>query len=529
VLWRKHTIIPTSLVVSGATSMQCKASEKRVVGSNWALLLLVLASAALVAQTSASPDSGQIQSEQVQSGQTQADQSQVQPPSDLADAARKAREERERQRANRSADSEAVNAMATELADGSEQTTPAPVGYRWYSFKAGDYSILVPADAELEGRNSYGLKLLSSEAMGSRTIVILGDPIPAQGATPDEMLNNAASRYFYGCRTTGIITAGQPVNGHPAGSAGSFSLCPLHNDVLGFVQLVVGDGYVMPVVCGYPFAAEDLHPSPNRPIATVVKGYNREANGYRACNTILPSLRFNEHGSQWHPETALSAPKKAEVTNALLNSNSSPDIVEAQEGSLAAVAHRQQKKAPSEVITEIEHAAPGYSTYGFAYCSKDECFRASLQIPVKAGKDEQFQTTYTGLFEFEVPVGDTMAVIQATTGAPTKLGFLTREQFINTKIDWWIDNVPAVYFSGAGKAEVYSEQLTELSGMPARLATFRSPTAFQLVVTQQAAYMAPGVFVQIRCSVPEKVYADAQGMCQHVVRSLEVASPKGTP
>ena len=33
--------------------------------------------------------------------------------------------------------------------------------------------------------------------------------------------------------------------------------------------------------------------------------------------------------------------------------------------------------------------------------------------------------------------------------------------------------------------------------------------------------MAPGVFVQIRCSVPEKVYADAKDMCEHVVRSLE--------
>jgi len=518
--------------------MQGKARGKRAVGSKWVLpLLLVLVSAIGVAQTNASPDSSPVhasqvetspgQTSQAQSGQAQADQPQGQPPSDLADAARKAREERERQRAKRSADSDAVNAMATELAEGSEQNTPAPVGYRWYSFKPGDYSILVPADAELEGRNSYGLKLLSSEAMGSRTIVILGDPIPAQGADPNEMLNNAASRYFYGCRQTGIITAGQPVNGHPAGSPGSFSMCPLGKEVLGFAQLVVGDGYVMPVVCGYPFAAEDLHPNPHRPIGTVVKMYDREANGYRACNTILPSLRFNAHGSQWHPKTSEVVHKKAEVTNALLNSNSSPAIVETQEGSLAAVA-REQKKAPStEVVTEIEHAAPGYSSYGFSYCSKDECFRATLQIPVKARKDETFQTAYTGLFEFLVPVGDTMAVIQATKGAPTKLGFLTREQFINTKIDWWIDYVPAVYFSGAGKAEVYSEELTTLSGMPARLATFRSPTAFNTVITQQAAYMAPGVFVQIRCSVPEKVYADAQGMCEHVVRSLEVPLPKG--
>ena len=103
---------------------------------------------------------------------------------------------------------------------------------------------------------------------------------------------------------------------------------------------------------------------------------------------------------------------------------------------------------------------------------------------------------------------------------------MTREQFIESKINWWIQYVPTANFSGAGKVEVLSEELTTLSGMPARLATFRSPTTIQPVMTQLAAYMAPGLFLQIRCSVPEKVYADAQDMCQHVVQSVEVPLPK---
>jgi len=534
-----------TLSVLGAIWMRSKTSGKRVAGRKWALLCITSASLLAFAQTTASPGEAtaqppqpsQVQPSQPQPSQAQPDQpqpDQTQPdddqsPSDLANAARKAKEDRERQRANHSADSDAVNAMANELAEGTEQAVPAPVGYRWYQFKPGDYWILVPADAELEGREQYGLKLTSSEAMGSRTVVILGDPIPAQGSNANEILDNAASRYFWGCRFNGVITAGKPVNGHPAGSAGSFSQCPLGKKVLGFVQLVVGDGSVMPVVCGYPFEADDLQPKPNRPIKTVVKTYDREANGYRACNTILPSLRFNEHGSQWHPKTAEVTHKKAEVTNALLNTNATPSIEETagtQENSLAAVARAQKKAPTTEVVTELSHAAPGYSAYHFNYCSKEECFRATLQIPVKAHQDASFNTAYSGLFQFLVPYGDSNAVIQATKGAETKLGFLTREQFINTKIDWWIDYVPAVYFSGARKAEVYSEELTTLSNMPARLATFRSPTSFNTVITQLAAYMAPGVFVQVRCSVPEKVYGDAQSMCEHVVRSLE-AQPAG--
>src|SRR5256885_1617422 len=84
--------------------------------------------------------------------------------------------------------------------------------------------LLVPAEAEVEGRNSYGLKLLSSEAMGTRTVVILSDPISARGNTPDEILPSAAIQYFGGCRM-GISSAGRPVNGHPAALAQSFSMC----------------------------------------------------------------------------------------------------------------------------------------------------------------------------------------------------------------------------------------------------------------------------------------------------------------
>src|SRR5271157_4873271 len=194
-----------------AMLIRCRTSEMCGAGRKRAIRLLILSvSVAAGAQTSASPSGGQMQS-----AQNPATQSETQSQSDLATAARQAREERERQRTKRSANSEALNAMATELSESSEQAIAAPVGYRYYNFKPGDYSILVPADAEVEDRSWYGLKLLSSEAMGSRTVVILGDPIPAQGDTPDEILRNAALEYLLGCKS-GINSAGRPVNGHPA-------------------------------------------------------------------------------------------------------------------------------------------------------------------------------------------------------------------------------------------------------------------------------------------------------------------------
>jgi hypothetical protein len=370
--------------------------------------------------------------------------------------------------------------------------------------------------------------------MGSRTVVILGNPIPNRGDKPEEIFVNAARAYLLNCKVglatagTGVNTVRAPVNGHASATVG-LGTCPLNQEVLGSVQLILGDGYVVPMVCGYPLTNEDLHPARNRPIATVVKTYDRENNGRRACDVVLPSVRFHEHGSAWHPKAAEIAPKKAVVTNALLSSNTASDAESHAEPSLGNLARVSKKTSESEVLTELQHAAPGFSTYDFRYCSKEDCFTASLQIPVKARKNEQFQTAYTGVFEFVVPVGDTAAIIQATTGAPSETRLMTRAQFIHSKVNWWIENVPAVNFSGAGKAEVWSEQLTTLSHMPARLSTFRSPTTVQPVITQLAAYMAPGLFVQIRCSVPEKAYADAQDMCQHVVRSLETPLAKASP
>ncbi len=446
---------------------------------------------------------------------------QAQGQSDLSEAAERARMERDRERARRSSNSEAVNEMAGELED-STQPDPrgAPVGFRFYNFKEGNYSILVPADAEIQGRDQYGLKLLSSDAMGSRTVVMLGQPIPAEGDTPEHILRNAFSAYFPGCRMGGGL--GEPVNGHPTAKAG-FSMCSLNREVSGYAEFILGDGYVMPLICGYPFLPEDLDPNANLhlPLAALEKKYDRQRNGFRACDVIFPSLRFNERSSNWQPKKTLNSPPKAAVTNALLN-QTAPNDSGADEASLGNVARRQKRVAVKEAVEEIKHEAPGFDQFAFNYCGKQECFEASLLIPVKARKDEQFRMDVVGLFEFEVPIANSVAVIEARMGAPSDPAFLTREQFINSKVNWWIDNTPAGYYSPPGKAEVFSEELTTYNGMPVRTTTFRTVTRLLPVVTQQVAYMAPGKFVQIRCSAPENIYADAQAMCEQVVRSLEV-------
>jgi hypothetical protein len=445
-------------------------------------------------------------------------------PSDLSAAAESARQAREQ--AQQSAGSEAVKEMADELAESADQPIGgAPQGYRYYVFKPGRYAILVPADAQPEAHDYYGLRLLSSELITSRLEVILGDPIPAQGDTPEEMIHNATKQYFSGCNL-GFMGLGTPVGGHPAQSVSGFSTCPLNKEILGGAEFVLANGNVMPIVCGYPFKAEDLDPSPNQPIRKLTSRYDRERNAFHVCQLILPSVRFDIQKTVVITKPTAPVTKPA-VSATLVPSSAMPENANPADTSLGAFARAHRATAPAEALTDLTHVPPGFMPCSFNYCTRDQCFSASLQLPATAKKNEQFRLDYIGLFEFDVPVDDTTAVIQANIGAPTKLGFLTREQFINTKVDWWIDYGPAVYFTGAQKAEIWTEELTTLSGIPARLATYRSPTALEPVITQFAAYMVPGVFVQIRCSVPEKASGDAQKMCEQVVRSLEIPHPKG--
>jgi hypothetical protein len=119
------------------------------------------------------------------------------PTSDLAAAAKQAREQRAQQSARTTERSQAVDQMAQELALSQEEPIAgAPTGYRYYYFQPGDYAILVPADARPDSRDGYGLHLRSAEEFSWRVVVILGDSLPAVGSTSEEILHNANDTFL---------------------------------------------------------------------------------------------------------------------------------------------------------------------------------------------------------------------------------------------------------------------------------------------------------------------------------------------
>jgi hypothetical protein len=444
-------------------------------------------------------------------------------PSDLAASAKLAKEQRAEQSARRTERSQAVDEMAQELSLSQEEPiTGAPTGYRYYYFQPGDYAILVPADTKPDSRDDYGLHLRSSETFSSRVEIILGESVPAVGRTPEEILHNA-NEIFLGACSGSIVGLGPPVGGHPAHDAG-FGQCGLPDGLIGGGEFVIGDGYVVPVFCGYP--KNEMETNPSRSPKDMLRSVDIQRQAHQACGTILSSLKFHPYGNRWAEKKLPAVPAKPALT-ALATTETS---AVAEESSLGAFARAHKKSPQKAVLTELKGNAGDLQSYSFRYfCTQDRgvCLSANLQIPQNAKANLQFPSSGKGLFQFEVPVGKTTVIIQANTGASTDPGILTREQMINGKPAWFLGYVPVEHYSGVKQATILNESLTDIGGFPARTATFRNETSSEAALTYMAVYMFPGVFVHIRCTVPEKFSGDTQSLCERVTQSLEFPKQLG--
>jgi hypothetical protein len=442
--------------------------------------------------------------------------------SDLAAAAKQAKEQRAQQSTRATERSQAFDEMAQELELSQEEPIAgAPTGYRYYYFQPGDYAVLVPADAKPESRDDYGLHLRSSEAFSARVVVILGDPLPAAGSTPEEILHNANDNFFAGCSAS-ISGVGPSVNGHAAHDM-AYQNCGLPEGLIGRGEFVVGDGSVVPVICGYP--RDGTEGDPRRPIKNVLRSYDTQRQAYQVCGTILASLKFHPFGDRWKEKKLSPPPNKAVLATVA----STETTTAGGETSLGAFARAHKSHLQKAELTDL-NSAGGFQSYSFRYFCTNErnlCYSANVQLPAGAKKNPNFNEPYTGLFQFEVPIGSSEAIIQANTGVPSEPGILTRDQLINSKINWWLVYAPAEHYSDVKAVTALTEELTEIAGIPARLATARSETASGPVITYMVQYMVPGKFVSLRCSVPEKSSGDAQSLCEHVTQSLEFPKQLG--
>ena len=304
----------------------------------------------------------------------------------------------------------------------------------------------------------------------------------------------------------------------------SYQQCAMPDELVGRGEFVVGDGYVVPVICGYP--KDGTETNMNRSPKDMLRSVDIQRQAYQVCGTILTSLKFHPYGDRLVGKKLSPAQSKPAVTPvAATGANPAGD-----ETSLGAFARAHKKTPQKAELTDLKGGGGDFQSYAFRYfCTQDRgvCLSANLQVPQNAKANAQFPTSGKGLFQFEVPVGKTTVIIQGNAGPSTESTVLSREQMINGKMAWFLGYIPVEHYSGVKPATVLSESLTEIGGFPARTATFRNETSSETVLTFMTVYMFPGVFVHLRCTVPEQFSGDAQSLCEHVTQSLEFPKQLG--
>ena len=227
----------------------------------------------------------------------QASTAQQSPISDLAAAAKQAREQRAQQSARATERSQAVDQMAEELALSQEEPIveahhgiPATT-----TFNRGTTAILVPADARPDSRDGYGLHLRSAEQFSWRVVSHLGR-LTTGGRK--HLRRDSAQREtipFLQVVPVSISGVGAPVNGHPAHGVG-FERCAPPDSLIGGGEFVVGDGYVVPVFCGYPKDGSEA--VLRKPVKDILHSIDTQRQAYPS---VRHDFRFSEIPSLWRP------------------------------------------------------------------------------------------------------------------------------------------------------------------------------------------------------------------------------------
>jgi hypothetical protein len=455
------------------------------------------------------------------------------PTDDLSAAAHKAKADREQQQRSGSTTSEAIKQMADEIAEGPDgMIGPVPVGYRVFVSEGRDYALFVPQFAEIEGRDPWlGLKLLASSSLDTRTEVILGPSIPVKGDTPKEMLQAAVDRYFGGCDLARWIRV-DDLNGRPRTTV-NFQNC-WTNQVNGSAQFVLGDGYAIPVICGYPYTPQDLSGFDQRTLydpkarKAAIDRDNTQRNGIRACEVILPSFHFLPHGVAAKLKSVSGGPKQPAITNALASngqaSGEQPPSEGGQAAPLGTIARAQKKPRKTAVVEDLKHLPSGFNNLDFRYCNKQDCYDASMLLPANAERNPNYGNYPIGLFQYIASIKTARVTVEAVTAGPSESEIANPEQVLASH--YHIEDYSSAAQQKQGQLEILGDQKTTIGGLPARWTTVRTHNAVETLLTQQVEYMAPGMFVVIRCMTAEKFAADAHDVCTTVIQSLTIPQPK---
>jgi len=457
-------------------------------------------------------------------------------PASLGDLARQTRTQR--------AAAEGTSSKAQELVDEMQQEQEAlenaPAGFKNYD--AGDYHLFVPFPYTLEGRENGGPVLLGSRIGLTNTEVMAGAPIPIPATIDDVHLagfvTDIARRYSPGGRCFEVTGAARKTFQCILGETQL-----LGRSVWGNMEFVVASNRVFPVMCASP---DDLRPCQTwdssgystcdnpyknyknynsvwtdpRNNQGAIQTRNRDAQTTaQVCEQVIfPSIQLKED-IVVHPATiAENKPSPAVPVAAQTPATGSSA---AQGASLADLA-RQTRQAPhgtaQATLDSAEgkgNAPAGYQSFVFQYCfNPQQCSEATIAIPEKA----EVVTRTNGQYIFKAAVdGDPVLLYAGPADVNAPYRSLTDPDYIRIR-----DLANPNGWSREKPDSVSTQQMTieRRTAVVTRFRYQREQNHWWIGERVLAPTWSPQFL--LACTAPEEHFADAEAICDTLVKSLRL-------
>jgi hypothetical protein len=296
--------------------------------------------------------------------------------------------------------------LAERLQSDQELQLAAPVGYKYVRDEGLPYSVLMPEFAELQSRGYDGAHYVAA-GLGPKVTIVLGGPITAEGDSVEMQLAHANQRYL-GCGPGGVTD----MDGVKGSILNLGTFCGRQYDLLGRAAMLVYDGSIYPVVCGYTMTVADHTPNtPRTPYKQIKKRYDNQRLGMDACDRILNGVVFPKSRGWVQPSPER---RSAVVPSSLMQQEEESSGLPPDD--LAAAARNAKKSRagrPEHVFDGSNFSGPEYVEFQLPYCVHDGygCHVATMQVPSKAKPGQEY-----GVRTFSIPLGKVPGTLDVQLG-----------------------------------------------------------------------------------------------------------------
>jgi hypothetical protein len=457
-----------------------------------------------------------------------------------------------RQSRNQKVNTPAAPSKAQELVEQMQQeqeaSEDAPTGFKTYN--AGDYRLWVPFPFELRDRDAAGVVLASSLLGGTKSLVMVGNPIPFSSIsyygspTPlsDNDLRNFATQFSRRYSPNSGCGPGK-IGPRIAYGCGVATSAPFGEAVSGHLELVRGSNSLYPVMCVVPTTNHGRdainHPQPGysnyrQNVKEMAREDQDARNSWQACDVVLQSIRLKEDieppSATAATSNKMAAPAKPAPTAALPPSPNNAAVISSNvtsdsggQPSLALIARRQREaaaQAPKAQLSidnsgENGLAPPGFKRHSFSYCKNQgsDCRSASVVVPAEA---HQLIADCGQPFEMQVS-GEPLFLMVSAGGFPCA-GRMGNDPSVVR----WYQFADPQGDSNRGRAPSVGNLQMMLDGKPATITQVPFKNGARIWISKRADLESNGVPLIVGCIAPREHFADAEAICQTLIDSLRL-------